>query len=146
MHRWNTRFEFDCNVPYPGFIRVWIACAHATFSCIYSHVARVEMEGRTHIVTRSMIYRPTNDIRGLAKKKRDWMINLPNSTLQSNKLHSSLYSVIFSRYSIHSHAWIDQSAYYAYFHQIHLPFFSLMKCVIKIWYCLWIGILNLGRS
>lgn len=41
------------------------------------------------------------------------MINLPNSTPRSNKLHSSLYRVIFSRYALsaHSlHAWIGQFA------------------------------------
>lgn len=79
-----------------------------------------------------MIYRPANDIRGTGRKKkkrgkkkrkkkergekkgrRNWMINLPNSTPRSNKLHSSLYRVIFSRYALsaHSlHAWIGQFA------------------------------------
>lgn len=51
--------------------------------------------------------------RGEKKGRRNWMINLPNSTPRSNKLHSSLYRVIFSRYALsaHSlHAWIGQFA------------------------------------
>lgn len=31
---------------------------------------RVEMEGRTRIVTHGMIYRPANDIRGTGRKKK----------------------------------------------------------------------------
>lgn len=69
----HARFKFDCNAaPYRRICIRTMNRARANVSYTHDDIETsvLKWKAETHIVTRGMIYRPANDIRGTVEKKK----------------------------------------------------------------------------